>query len=182
MMGSSTNKELAALDAVLAIVTNPDMLAKNIEALKEKIVKSEEAAQIARQEQDSAKETKAALAQSLADIEPRARELDDKENALKAREVKLGSYKASLDDIADELKGREETHRSNAKDLEVREAKLKAKEDSLADRLGAAEAKLKAREDKLKSREADADKRDALFADKEEEHRQKLETAKKLWS
>lgn len=180
MIGSSAAQQITALDSVLALITKPDMVQKNIEALKEKIIQSEEAVSLAREEQAKAREF-------IASRSSREEELLAKINEINLREASHQAERASLDEystglaardkaLADAVKANEE----KVKILDNREVIMKSMENDLKGRSKDLELQHTYRMSRLDQRDKELEERELKLVGTQSEIKKKMDKLKEL--
>lgn len=179
MMGSS-GQQVAILDGILAIITNPDMVQKNLLALKEKISQSEKTVSLAREEQSKVK--------GLIDHHSvREKELDQREIELQTLQQSCVSERTNLDAYSADLLAREAAVKETAishveilSDLNNRSVLLKSQENDLKGRYKELNVAHDLRVGKLDQRERDLIEREQKLSDSWAEIKAKMDKLKEI--
>lgn len=167
------------LESILALVTNPDMVGKNIKALQARLSENEAVVQ-------KAVASKADAERRHAEAATRESVLDEREKALSEALKKHESavqehqkYKETLDAHAVDLIARETAYKADAKNLEDRETRLRVAQAALDKRAEDLESEAKtrnqvmaARERSIEEKKLDLDARDGVLKKKFETLRQ----------
>lgn len=180
MMSSSSAQHMDTLSGVLALIRNPEMVAKNIELLQEKISAAETATRIAREEQAQAKQLIETQASREAELQKISDELEVKASDLIAKKTALDLYKEGLNAQETSFKSKLEVHSAMSDGLTAREAKLRASEQVVKDRGISLEQAHNARMSKLDHREKGLDERESTLVAAQADIKNKLDTIKRL--
>lgn len=182
MMGSAAQREIATLESVLLVITQPELVAKNIETLKTKLIEVQDATRLAREEQDK-------VTASIKDLKAREDTLKPREEVIKQKEDNFEANKKALADEyerhAEEVEALQKAkvdhenvvkeHNKNASALtsHVAVQAQKVKDDNAKfDKQASA---LKAREDSVTVREEKVAEAEARMREKADKLRQLAE-------
>ena len=161
MIGSAAqHRDIMA--SILAIITSPEMVAKNIEALTEKMAKSEAEAEAARVAMNAVTEAQDKLAVAQALLDKREIEIAEGEASLRLNRGVCESALADLTAREDTLANDVDAHGKKTKALEAAQVAVSVRE-AAADRR---EAKL---DDITKTAQAAHDARVAAVAKREQD-------------
>lgn len=181
-MGSQASQQMAALDGILLLITNPEMVKKNIEALKEKIAQSEGMVALAREEQAKAKELVDGHAGRESELGKMVDHVAIREANVATTQAALDAYRNDLNAQEAALKAKSDEHTKNSNDLAARELRLKSGEQSLKERGNAIEHHHDQRMAKLDQREEALIERETTLMAGQADIKSKLEKMKQLAS
>lgn len=182
MMGSSAAQQMTTLDGVLSLITNPDMVKKNIEALKEKIVQSESSVALAREEQGKAKELIETHVSRESALNKRETDLAAKEEKFAFDVSQAEAFKNSLNGENDLLRANIKDHLEKAAQLSKESDRLKSWEKSLKTSYELLEREHDRRMAALDKREDALTERENVVAQGQADMKSKIETLRQLAS
>lgn len=176
MMGNSSgSKDLTALETVINVITNPDLVLKNAKTLKDLIAQNDASKSVALASKQEAEERHKQVSAKEAALAPRMDQLNAHQIDLNAREAALEKYKTELHNHADELVAREMAYKNNVAALDEEKRKHIALVASEQEKSNVQLSALGDRETAISDKEKELKTREQVLAKEEAELNERLE-------
>lgn len=174
------SKDSEMLGALLMLVTQPELVKKQIISLQQKVSDAENAVRIAKEEQAKAAEAVAEINQRENNAKQAEANLNSARALHEQRQSNLDQIEKELNDKYSALVARENAHKNNLKSLEDRETALRVSQSALDGRAQTLNAEHDKRLAKLDQREKDIFAREELAAAREADLNSKFEKLKAI--